>query len=85
MSRITTGNVVPTAAKRDTISKDSLRVARPVRDSQPSPPLPVFLHRVDTVAVVKPQFNHREQIITGSVIMACLVGMLAVMNNYNPR
>jgi hypothetical protein len=43
------------------------------------------LNRGDTVLVVKHQFNHREQIITGGVIMACLVGMMAVMNNYNPR
>jgi hypothetical protein len=43
------------------------------------------LARADTIVVVKHQFNHREQIITGSVIMACLAGMFAIMNNYNPR
>ncbi|HKP97702.1 MAG TPA: hypothetical protein VJ385_18315 [Fibrobacteria bacterium] len=41
--------------------------------------------RSDTVIVVKHGFNHREQIITGSVIMSCLALMLVTMNNYNPR
>jgi hypothetical protein len=43
------------------------------------------LKRADTVLVVRHEFNHREQIIAGGVIMACLAGMLVVMNNYNPR
>lgn len=41
--------------------------------------------RSDTVVVVKHRFNHREQIITGSVIMTCLALMMVAMNNYNPR
>jgi hypothetical protein len=41
--------------------------------------------RSDTVIVVKHEFNHREQIITGSVIMSCLALILVAMNNYNPR
>jgi hypothetical protein len=41
--------------------------------------------RSDSVIVAKHQFNHREQIITGSVIMTCLALMLVAMNNYNPR
>jgi hypothetical protein len=41
--------------------------------------------RSDSVIVVQHGFNHREQIITGSVIMSCLVLMLVAMNNYNPR
>lgn len=41
--------------------------------------------RADTVLVVRRSFNHREQIITGSVIMTCLALMMVVMNNYNPR
>lgn len=41
--------------------------------------------RSDSVIVVKHSFNHREQIITGSVIMTCLAVMLVAMNNYNPR
>ena len=47
--------------------------------------IPAVKTRADTVLIAKHQFNHREQIITGSVIMACLIGMLAFMNNYNPR
>jgi hypothetical protein len=41
--------------------------------------------RSDSVIVAKHQFNHREQIITGSVIMTCLALMMVAMNNYNPR
>jgi hypothetical protein len=41
--------------------------------------------RADTVSVIIYCFNHREQIITGSVIMTCVALILAVMNNYNPR
>jgi hypothetical protein len=41
--------------------------------------------RSDTVIVVKHEFHHREQIITGSVIMSCLALILVAMNNYNPR
>lgn len=41
--------------------------------------------RADTSKVVMHHFNHRQQIITGGAIMACLVGIMVVMNNYNPR
>lgn len=41
--------------------------------------------RADSVVLIKHRFNHKEQIITGGVIMACLAAMMAVMNNYNPR
>jgi hypothetical protein len=41
--------------------------------------------RSDSVIVVKHHFDHREQIITGSVIMTCLALMMVAMNNYNPR
>jgi hypothetical protein len=62
---------------------DSLRNA-----SSKTKPDSVSLHpksRSDTVIVAKHQFNHREQIITGSLIMTCLAVMLVAMNNYNPR
>ncbi len=38
-----------------------------------------------SLKIVKHDFNHREQIITGSVIMACLAMIMVTMNNYNPR
>lgn len=41
--------------------------------------------RTDSVIVVKHSFEHREQIIAGSVIMTCLMLMMVTMNNYNPR
>lgn len=41
--------------------------------------------RTDSLIVVKHSFEHREQIITGSVIMSCLMLMMVAMNNYNPR
>jgi hypothetical protein len=41
--------------------------------------------RADTVVLIQHRFNHKEQIIAGGVVMACLAAMMAVMNNYNPR
>jgi hypothetical protein len=41
--------------------------------------------RADTAKVVMHHFNHKQQIITGGSIMACLIGIMVVMNNYNPR
>jgi hypothetical protein len=41
--------------------------------------------RTDSVIVVKHSFEHREQIIAGSVVMSCLMLMMVAMNNYNPR
>jgi hypothetical protein len=35
--------------------------------------------------IVQRQFDHKEQVITGSVIMVCLTVMLVTMNNYNTR
>jgi len=64
---------------------DSL--ARIQRAAQPPPPDSLSLpkSRADTVLVVKHRFDHREQIITGSVVMTCLALMMVIMNNYNPR
>jgi hypothetical protein len=41
--------------------------------------------RADTAQIVKHHFNHRQQIITGGVIMACMAMIMTVMNNYNPQ
>jgi hypothetical protein len=41
--------------------------------------------KTDSVKVVRHQFNHREQVIVGGVIMACIALVLVTMNNYNPR
>lgn len=41
--------------------------------------------RADTTLIIKHHFNHRQQIITGSVIMACMAAIVVVMNNYNPQ
>ncbi|HEX2612735.1 MAG TPA: hypothetical protein VHO02_03980 [Fibrobacteria bacterium] len=41
--------------------------------------------RADTVQVVMHNHNHRQQIITGGVMMACMAGIMVMMNNYNPR
>lgn|GEM_PF-5872141 len=41
--------------------------------------------RADSVVLIKHRFNHKEQIITGGVIMSCIAAMMAIMNNYNPR
>ena len=62
-------------------SRDTLRVA----PKSPQDSLLARKARGDTVTIVRHGFNHRQQIITGSVIMSCLVMALLTMNNYNPR
>lgn len=52
-------------------------------DSSEAPSVPQS--RADSVVLIRHQFNHREQIIAGGVVMACIAAMMAVMNNYNPR
>jgi hypothetical protein len=41
--------------------------------------------RADTARVVMHSFNHKQQLITGGAIMATMVSIMVVMNNYNPR
>ena len=66
---------------------DSLARLQPAASTQPPAPDTLSLpkSRADTVLVVKHRFDHREQIITGSVVMTCLALMMVIMNNYNPR
>ena len=40
---------------------------------------------VEQKKYVKRNFDHKEQVITSSVIMLTLVVLLAGMNNYNPK
>lgn len=68
------------AAPRPDSPAPATRTQAGTQDSLSSPK-----SRADTVLVVKHRFNHREQIITGSVVMTCLALMMVVMNNYNPR
>jgi hypothetical protein len=35
--------------------------------------------------VMQHSFNHREQVIAGSIFMLCLTLMLVSVNNYNPQ
>jgi hypothetical protein len=64
----------PTAVA-DSLKADSLARAKSAKTGL----------RADTAKVVMHHFNHKQQIITGGSIMACLVGIMVVMNNYNPR
>ena len=34
---------------------------------------------------VKREYNHRQQVIVGSVVMLCVVVAMVLMNNYNPK
>jgi hypothetical protein len=63
---------------------DSLKTAQGPKDST-AQQAAVQKSRVDSVQVVKHDFNHRQQIITGSVVMTCLALIMVTMNNYNPR
>jgi hypothetical protein len=78
--------VIPPPARADSVKAapkltglDSLRALAAKADTAGTKT------RADTVQVVMHHHNHRQQIITGSVVMACLAGIIVVMNNYNPR
>ena len=34
---------------------------------------------------VKREYNHRQQVIVGSVVMLCVALAMVLMNNYNPK
>jgi hypothetical protein len=78
---------MPTVTPSKSPSDSSLapRIAAPhnPKDSAAVPAKPKS--RADSVLVPKHAFNHREQLITGSVVMSCLLVILLAMNNYNPR
>lgn len=61
---------------------DTLTIANTSADSNSTQ---AAKSRTDSLIVVKHSFEHREQIITGSVVMTCLMLMMVAMNNYNPR
>lgn len=74
--------VAAPAADTSKSHHDSVLTAGPQapKDSLPKPKT-----RADSVTVPKHTFNHRQQIITGSVVMTCLALIMVLMNNYNPR
>lgn len=37
------------------------------------------------VAYVKREYDHKQQVIVGSVVMLCIALAMVGMNNYNPR
>lgn len=72
-------------AAKDTLAVDELTEEDLEADSDSTGALATPKARADSVVLIRHQFNHKEQIIAGGVVMACLVAMMAVMNNYNPR
>ena len=34
---------------------------------------------------IKREYNHRQQVIVGSVVMLCVALAMVLMNNYNPK
>ncbi|MCF0216782.1 MAG: hypothetical protein HUK21_09960 [Fibrobacteraceae bacterium] len=34
---------------------------------------------------IKRDYNHRQQVIVGSVVMLCIAVAMVLMNNYNPK
>ena len=41
--------------------------------------------KTDTSIIVRHDFNHKEQVIVGGVVMASLVLILVSLNNWNPK
>jgi hypothetical protein len=42
-------------------------------------------HQLSQTKFVIRDFNHKEQVITGGVIMLCIILIMTSVNNYNPR
>lgn len=34
---------------------------------------------------IKREYNHRQQVVVGSVVMLCITLAMVLMNNYNPK
>ena len=34
---------------------------------------------------IKREYNHRQQVIVGSIVMLCVAVAMVLMNNYNPK
>lgn|GEM_PF-2152668 len=73
------------AASSPVSPRDTLKTTQGSKDSTTSRAALLSKSRADSVQVVKHDFNHRQQIITGSVVMTCLALIMVTMNNYNPR
>lgn len=66
-------------------ARDSLKTTPASKDSLAAKAAALPKSRTDSVLVAKHSFNHRQQIITGSVVMTCLALIMVTMNNYNPH
>jgi hypothetical protein len=74
--------LTPVAPLPTTVAvKDSARVAGVDSAAAVKP----RIVRADTARVVMHSFDHRQQLITGGAIMATMISIMVVMNNYNPR
>jgi hypothetical protein len=63
------------------VTKDSLATGTVLTPTTPAR----AKSRSDSLHIVQHGFNHKQQIITGSVVMSCLALIMVTMNNYNPR
>lgn len=55
---------------KDSLKKDSVTLQQ-MNDENPS--------------YIKREYDHKQQVIVGSVIMLCVALAMVFMNNYNPR
>jgi hypothetical protein len=80
-------NAAPPPAAQTPVTVDPGSMPQALPDSQRPDSLAAQRAptRADTTLIVKHRFNHRQQIIAGSAIMASLAMVMVVMNNYNPR
>lgn len=74
----------------DLDAADSLQQVRGWERSEPSADTTMAspsepLDPLERPKYVVRNFDHKEQVITGSIIMSCLALMMVTMNNYNPR
>jgi len=61
---------IETIYGKDSLKKDSVTLQQ-INDENPT--------------YIKREYDHKQQVIVGSVIMLCVALAMVFMNNYNPR
>lgn len=55
------------------------------KDSLEGPPKPTMQQlNEENPQYVKREYDHKQQVIVGGVVMLCVIAAMVLMNNYNP-
>lgn len=66
-------------------SEEELKEIHGIQDSILTDTLSLQEKNEYNPAYTKREYNHKEQVIVGSVVMLCVALAMVLMNNYNPK